>query len=58
VIREHRLPWPQYLDLGGRGAGYFVKLLPTKFLLDSQGKIVQRDPDLKSLRLFLKEHIQ
>ena len=57
VIREHRLPWPQYLDMGGQASRLFVKLLPTMFLLDSQGKIVKRDPDLKSLSLFLKEHI-
>jgi len=57
VIREYQLPWPQYLDMGGQASSLFVKLLPTTFLLDSQGKIVKRDPDLKSLSLFLKEHI-
>ncbi|MBS1601703.1 MAG: TlpA family protein disulfide reductase [Bacteroidetes bacterium] len=58
VIREYRLPWPQYLDMGGHQAsGLLIRAFPTTFLLDSQGKIVKRDPDLKSLSLFLEEHI-
>lgn len=58
VIQEYKLPWTQYLDIGGyQASDLLIKLFPQKFLLDSQGKILKRDPDLKSLTLFLKENI-
>ena len=59
VIRERQLPWPQYLDMGGGQASrLLIKGFPTTFLLDSHGRIVKRDLDLKSLNLFLQTHIQ
>jgi len=58
VIQEYQLPWTQYLDLGGYQAyNLLIKAVPEMFLLDSRGKILKRDPDLKSLALFLKQNI-
>ena len=58
VIREHEFPWLQYLDMGGKRASDLLILsVPQQFLLDSRGKIVERNPDLKRLALFLKENL-
>jgi peroxiredoxin len=58
VIQDYKLPWPQYLDMGGyQASNLMIRAFPQKFLLDSQGKILKRDPDLKSLSSFLKENI-
>lgn len=58
VIREHNLSWNQYLDIGGNQVSDLsIEGFPALFLLDGQGKIIQRDPDLKSLTLFLKKNL-
>lgn len=54
VIAKYQLPWNQYLDLDGENAmrlsiiGY-----PTNFLLDGEGRIVERNIDLSALNYFL-----
>lgn len=54
AIIKYQLPWEQYLDLNGKNAiRLSITGYPTNFLLDSEGRIVQRNIDLEALNYFL-----
>lgn len=54
VIVQHKLPWPQYLDLAGKEAKKLrVLVYPTNYLLNEEGIIVAKDLDPKALKNWL-----
>lgn len=58
VIEKYKLPWLQFLDLGGTMAYKFSILrFPTNFLIDQYGKIIRKDIDPLSLIDFLDKNL-
>jgi peroxiredoxin len=58
VIKKYSLPWPQYLDKDGYQAYKFsIIAFPRNYLLDSGGRIVAIDIDMRELSGFLKQNI-
>jgi peroxiredoxin len=54
IIREHQYPWKQIADVGGEQARSInVHSFPSNFLLDKQGKIMQTNIGLESLKLIV-----
>jgi peroxiredoxin len=54
IIREHQYPWKQIADVGGEQARSInVQSFPSNFLLDKQGKILQTNIGLESLKLIV-----
>lgn len=59
VLQKQQLPWLQYLDENGKEAGKLnIHKFPTNFLVDAQGKIIQKDISPESLEQFLAEHLK
>jgi peroxiredoxin len=59
IIREHQLPWRQYLDENGVVAGQFaINGWPSNFLLDENGVIIQKNIEPATLKLFLNDHLR
>jgi len=55
VIKNHALPWTQFLDLNGIEAEKLAILaFPTNFLCDSDGTIIETDVQPGQLNTFLK----
>jgi peroxiredoxin len=40
ALKEEQLPWPNFLDLTGVAGLYKVRMIPTMYLFDGQGKVV------------------
>ena len=40
ALKEEQLPWPNYLDNGDIAATYKVKMIPTMYLIDTNGIMV------------------
>jgi thiol-disulfide isomerase/thioredoxin len=59
IIKEKELNWVHYLDENGEKSKYYnINTFPTNFLLDSEGKIIQKDISLQELDIFLNEHLK
>lgn len=63
MVRQKNLPYPVAMDSDGSIAKAFgeVKLTPTTFLIDPQGRIVQQtlgELDMKALRLRIKAMLE
>ena len=61
--QKHALPFPVSLDPSGDLAKAFkdVKLIPTTFVIDKQGKILQRivgEPDLSTLHALIEKELK
>jgi peroxiredoxin len=61
--QKHELPFPVALDSSGNLAKAFkdVKLIPTTFVIDKQGKILQRiigDPDMAALHALIEKELK
>lgn len=58
VINRMNLKWPQYLDENGVEAKKInITVFPTNFLLDNQGKVIQKNIHPEDLAVFLKENL-
>lgn len=56
VIAKFQLPWKQYLDLNGKEADELsFSAYPINYLLDSKGRILQKDIGLEELQLLLEK---
>jgi peroxiredoxin len=61
--QRHELPFPVALDPSGNLAKAFndVKLIPTTFVIDKQGKILQRivgEPDMPALHALIEKQLK
>ena len=58
TISEHSLPWKIYWDENSKQANeWTISSFPTKFLLDENGKILQRNISLEDLEKLLQEKL-
>lgn len=58
VIKERNLSWPQYLDENGFWSyKNNIYSFPTNFLIDSEGKIIEKDITQEELEKFLEKNI-
>lgn len=58
VISKFEINWINYLDTNGiRTENLFIRKFPTNFLIDKNGKILEKDISPTELDLYLKEHI-
>jgi thiol-disulfide isomerase/thioredoxin len=58
VIAQHKLSWPQYLDLNGIEAiRYDIHVFPTSLLVNQEGKIVASGLSPIELKDFLQTHL-
>ena len=62
LVKQNKLPWPQFFE--GRGFDqnsfkqqYDIAALPTVFMLDRQGRIIDRDARGKRLEELITENI-
>jgi peroxiredoxin len=59
AIQRFELSWPQYWDQDGVASSKLsINKFPTNFLLDSQGKIINKDLRPVELEQFLLENIR
>lgn len=59
VIQDKQLVWEQYLDENGTEAKkYNINKFPTTFLLDSEGKIIEKDMSPIELEKFLEKNLK
>jgi len=59
VIKEQSLPWTQYLDMNDKETENLgINAFPTNFLLDENGKIIQRDIEPDQLKTFLAKNLK
>ncbi len=59
AIQKYHLSWPQYWDENGTEASRLsINKFPTNYLLDSEGKILQRDLRPVELDRFLEENMK
>lgn len=59
VIKRNELEWPNFLDENAVEAKkYNINQFPTTFLLDSKGKIIQRNISQEELDIFLKKKLK
>jgi Peroxiredoxin len=57
VIVEEKLVWKQYWDKDGTESQRFsIKAFPTNFLIDSTGKIINKNISMEALGEFLSSH--
>lgn len=57
VIVKEKLIWKQYWDKNGTECQKFsIKAFPTNFLIDSTGKIINKNISMEELREFLSSH--
>jgi len=58
IIESKQLPWPQLWDVAGKeAANLSINIYPTNFLLDSDGKIIEKNLSPSELEAFLKVHL-
>jgi thiol-disulfide isomerase/thioredoxin len=58
VIKQHNLKWLHYWDLNGKGAhALSIHAFPTNYLLDGEGKIVQKNITASELAVLLKKNL-
>lgn len=58
TIEKHQLLWPQYWDENGAESSKLsINKFPTNFLLDKEGKIIQKDLRPLELEQFLVENL-
>jgi thiol-disulfide isomerase/thioredoxin len=62
LLKKHQLPWPQYFEGKGFNNNSIVQQqrvvsLPTVFLIDRKGNIVDRDARGERLEELIKEHL-
>lgn len=59
AIKKYELGWKQYIDKNGMEADRLaIYAYPTNFLLDGNGRILQRNITLDALTRFLQEHLR
>jgi len=59
VIKNHALPWTQFLDLNGKVAeGLAIFACPSNFLCDDKGKIIETDMQPAQLKSFLEARLR
>lgn len=56
AIKKFAIEWPQYIDLQGKySKSYGIDIFPTNFLIDSEGKIIQKNITPDDIKKFLDQ---
>lgn len=59
TIKEHQLPWPQYLDINAvAGPELGINIFPYNFIINDKGKIITEKVTMVQLQNILKKYFQ
>lgn len=58
AIKEDKITWLQAIDVLNVAYTWQIKYLPTTFIIDKQGRIVEYDPSIDDIERLVKKYLQ